>query len=354
MNGAGNLKMYLAGGVKYAAIMGMVVGGLALLAFILGNASLDVVASGEFRGTTIQVGTGKFFYLAYLLLPGSVLFSCYLLSTGQKWRALVPVFVSTALYWPLGGRGRALTSLLGGLLLVWYCKRERSGWKRMSVNPFSIVRVVVAAMLVVWLLYVGSLYRGNLGIRAFPESLSLSGLWGYVEGAAFKDIGQLHSLAAAVAIGPGVIGGDTFIGALTWPLNQVLPIPGRSAGVFIVETLAGFVDERKWGVHATLLGDAYLNFGLLGVVIVMLSFGGLFKVLYIKFRDGRIHIAIYVLAFLYGQQMLLGSIEVWPHALTVLAFTFPVMLLGRTVFSLVGTGNLARSSRKGNERFATK
>jgi hypothetical protein len=60
------------------------------------------------------------------------------------------------------------------------------------------------------------------------------------------------------------------------------------------------------------------------------------------------------LAFLYGQQMLLGSIEVWPHALTVLAFTFPVMLLGRTVFSLVGTGNLARSSRKGNERFATK
>jgi hypothetical protein len=330
------LKFHLADGTKYAALAGMSVGALALLAFILGNAGLGVIMSGEFRGTTIQVGTGKYFFLAYLLLAGSLVLSCYKLNTAHnKWISLLPVSVATALYWPLGGRGRALTSLLGGLLFLWYANRERTNWKKVSWKPITILRAVAGMVLVVWFMYAGSMYRGSGGgVRALAESLSLSGFRSYVASAAFTDLGQLHSLAGAVAIGPGVLAGETFLGALTWPLGKVLPIPGRSAGIYIVETLAGFHGDEKWGVHATLIGDAYLNFGLVGVCIVMLLFGSLLKMLYMNFRGGNLHITIYIAAFVHTQQILLGSIEVWPYALTVLGFTVAILLLGRTVFSI--------------------
>ena len=147
-------------------------------------------------------------------------------------------------------------------------------------------------------------------------------------------MGQLHSLAGAFAIGPGVLGGQTFIGALTWPLEKFLPIPGKSAGVFIVQTLVGFSDEGKWGVHASLIGDAYLNFGLAGVSIVMVVFGVLLKFVYVKFREGSLQSVVYVLALLYGLQIFLVSIEVWPQTLTVLTFTLLLMLLGKTIFQV--------------------
>ena len=74
------LKFSLPESVKYTSSAGMLVGGLALVAFVASNASLGVIMSGGFRGTTVQVGTGKYFFLAYLLIAGSVILSCCLLS----------------------------------------------------------------------------------------------------------------------------------------------------------------------------------------------------------------------------------------------------------------------------------
>jgi hypothetical protein len=327
------LNFHLAGGVKCAALASMVVGATALFMFVRANTSLDVVTSGEFRGTTIQVGTGKYFYLGYLLITGSVLLSGYLLTRGYKWISLVPVIVSAPLYWVLGGRVRATTALAASLFLLWYLSREQRGWERLALKPIHALLALVSILCVVWVLYVGALYRGGLGIDAFRESLSLSGLWGYVEGSIFTDLGHLHSLAGAFAIGPGVLAGQTFMGNLSWPLEKLLPIPGRSAGVFIIETLVGFPGER-WGVHASLIGDAYLNFGLGGMGIVMVLFGISLKLLYVKFREGILQSAVYILALLHGLQIFSVSIEVWPQTLTVMAFTLLVILLGRTVFQL--------------------
>jgi oligosaccharide repeat unit polymerase len=333
------LKFYLSFGIKYAAVAGMSVGFLALVTFVLANAGLGVLTSGEFRETTIHQGTGIFFSLAFLLIAGSLLLSCYLFVAGGRWTALAPVTVAMILYWPLGGRGRALTPLLGGLLFFWYFNRERAGWKKLSLKPTRVFQLLIAIVLMLWVLRVGQMYRGDFGARAFSESLSLSGLWSYVQGATFTDLGSLHSLAGAIAIGPGVLNGQTFFGNLTWPLKKFLPIPSRSAGVFIVEELKGFSDdEPRWGVHATLIGDAYLNFGLGGVAIVMMFFGSVLKILYIKFRGGALHVAIYAAAFLYSQQIFLASIEVWTNAVTVLAFTVVIILLGRTVFTIDPAG----------------
>ena len=130
---------------------------------------------------------------------------------------------------------------------------------------------------------------------------------------------------------------------MSWPLSKVFPIPSRSAGVFLVETLVGFIDDRVWALNSSLIGDAYLNFGLLGTIIVMMLYGAALKFLYLKFRRGALHIVIYVLATLYAMNMIWVSIEVWPQALTVLSYAFALIWLGKTVFNVRGTRVPARS-----------
>jgi oligosaccharide repeat unit polymerase len=329
------LNFSLGPGVKPAAFVGMLVGFAALSVFLVSNASLDVISSGAFRGTTIQSGTGKYFFVAYLLIAGSVLLSCYYLANGRTLLALLPVVSATLFYWILGGRNRAVVSLTAGLLLLWYLHRQKKGWPKITLtNPYIVIAPFVICS-VIWVSYVGALYRGEMGARVFSEGLSFQGLREYLAASIFTDLGQLHSLAGAIAIGPGVLGGQTFLGALTWPLNKLVFIPGRSAGVFIVETLVGFMTEDdKWAVNASLIGDAYLNLGLWGVPIVMALYGAVAKAIYLKFRQGRVQATVYVLALICGLQMSWASIEVWPQTLTLLVFTRGLIFAGETVFQV--------------------
>ena len=119
-----------------------------------------------------------------------------------------------------------MTPIAAGLILLWYSKREESSWRKLSFKPRYIVIAPIIVACLVWLSYVGLLYRGESGVSAFAEAMSLTGFWQHIQGSVFVDLGQLHSLAGAVAIGPGVLNGDTFYGSLSWPLSSVLPIPG--------------------------------------------------------------------------------------------------------------------------------
>src|SRR6266498_102155 len=333
--GPARLNFSLVPGVKLAAFLGMLVGFAALAFFLGSNASLDVISSGAFRETTIQTGTGKYFFMAYALIAGSVLLSCYYLANGRTMFALVPVGTATLFYWVLGGRNRAVVALAAGLLLLWYRHRQKNGWPKITLRYPHYVIAPLIIVAVLFVSYVGALYRGELGARAFSEGLTLRGLWDYLQVSIFTDLGQLHALAGALAIGPGVLGGQTFLGSLTWPLNKIIFIPGRSAGVYIVETLVGFVTpDDRWAVNASLIGDAYLNLGLRGVPVVMVLYGAIVKMLYLRFRQGRLHAAIYVLAFICSLQMSWASIEVWPQALTLLVFTWGLIFVGETFFNI--------------------
>ncbi len=326
------LRFALAPGARAAAAAGMLLGFAALAVFLVSNASLEVIGSGAFRETTIQQGTGKYFFMAYLLISGSVLLTCYYLPKVGAWHALLPAGLATLFYWVLGGRNRAMISIVGGLLLLWYLRRQQQRWPRITVNYPYVVIAPLILFAVLSVSYIGAMYRGALGARAFSDGLTLSGFWEYLQVSIFTDLGQLHSLAGAIAIGPGVLGGQTFIGALSWPLNKFIFIPGRSTGVYIVETLLGFATEDdKWAVNASLIGDAYVNFGLGGVAVVMLLYGIVIKTLYLQFRRGRLHAAVYVLALIYSLQMMWASFEVWPQALTVVGFTFGLIFLGETL-----------------------
>ncbi|MGE5215442.1 MAG: O-antigen polymerase [Chloroflexota bacterium] len=334
-----SLRFGLAPGVRPAAVAGMAVGFGALAVFLVSNASLDVITSGAFRETTIQEGTGKFFFLAYLLISGSVLLTCYYLPKISTWSAFLPVMAATVFYWVLGGRSRAMISLAGGLLLLWYLRRQQHGWAKITLNYPYILIAPLALIAVLWVSYLGAMYRGELGARVFSEALNFRELWQYMQVSIFTDLGQLHSLAGAIAIGPGVLGGQTFYGALSWPLNKLIFIPGRSAGVYIVETLVGFAtQDSKWAVNASLIGDAYLNFGLLGTAAVMVLYGAVVKTLYLQFRRGRLHAAVYVLALIYSLLMMWASFEVWPQALTVLVFASGLIFLSETLLRVRSDG----------------
>lgn len=323
------IKLQLIGDGRTAGIVGFAVGSLALLAFVLGNASIGVILTGGFRGSVIQEGTGKFFFLAYMLMAGSALLACDLLSKGRGWHSLAPGLLAGMFYWVLGGRARAMTPIAAGLLLIWYFRRDREAWRILKLKPRYLLLAPVGVFVGLWLSFVGLLYRGEAGANAFAQAMSLSRFWQHLQGSIFTDLGQMHALAGAIAIGPGVLDGQTFYGALSWPLNAVLPIPGRSAGIFIIDELAGFgKNQDKWGVNASLIGDAYLNFGLGGVVTATLLLGALLKILYQKFRSGGLHGAIYSVALLSALQAFWVSIEVWPQALSTLCFAVFLIWLG--------------------------
>jgi oligosaccharide repeat unit polymerase len=321
------LNFSFSAGISHAALFGMLVGGAALVVFIVKKASLAAIVTGAIRNATIQEGTGVYFRFIYMAIAGSILLSAYLLERNKRRIALIPVLACTLVLLTLGGRGRAITPLAAGLLLQWYRNRERNGWPVLHIKIKYIITGILVFLLATWLFHFVALYRGGHGLSAFGQSLSLQGIWEYLQYSIFVEFGHLHSLAGAVVIGPGVLGGQTFLGSLTFPLSKLLPIPGRSAGVYIVETLVGFSTEDRWGLHASLIGDAYLNFGVIGIMLIMPLFGMLMKLLYSKFRRGTLNAALYAFATVYGLNLFLKSIEAWPHMLVGLVFMLVITRL---------------------------
>ena len=326
--GFGRVDFSVGPGVPHAAIAAMAIGFAALMAFILKNASLGALLTGALRGVVVEEGTGIYFRLIYLLIGGSIVLTAYLLKREKSIVALLPVLFCMLALLGLGGRGRAITPVLAGVLLVWYRRREHRGWPPVSLRIGHLCVALPALVFLAWLFHFGALYRGGYGLSALPMSLSLQGIRDYIQYSIFAEFGQLHGLAGAVAIGPGVLEGRTFLGSLTFPLPKLMPIPGRSAGVFIIETLEGFHSDRKWGLHASLIGDAYLNFGLAGILLIMPLFGLLARLLYVKLRGGTLNAALYAFVAIYGVNLFLKSIESWPHLLTGLVFMLAILRFG--------------------------
>jgi hypothetical protein len=314
-------------GLPYAAMLGMLIGFTALILFIGSHVPVsEAVSTGEMRGTEIRVGTGKYFHLSLMLIASSVVFSAYLIERRYSWLITsLPAVVAAASFWVLGGRVRAFVPMACVALLLWYRRNELKVPVRTGF-ALSLILLPVFS-------YVGQLYRGGMGLEAFSEMFSVSSLVEYVNYAVWLDWGQLHSLAGAVAVGPGVLGGQTFT-ALLWPLTKFVDLPGKSAGVFIVQRLVGYDDERKWAFHATLIGDAYLNFGILGVFVVTATFGILLKKIYTAFKLEAISPVYYSLAVVYGLRIFFESIEEWSEGLEMIVYAYLLIRFGPILFNV--------------------
>lgn len=326
------LRFDFMAGTWFPALCGMLLGFLSLLLFVGGNVGITgAITGGEIRGAAIQEGTGKYFYFAFILSASSVLLCGYLLARKRmpRWIALSPVVATLLCYVILGGRARAMTPVVSALLLVWYAKQEEDG-RNLKFSRRIYLWVLVLGLYSIWFAHFVDLYRGGLGLAAFSQSLSASGLGAYLLQMIFWDLGHLHGLAGAIAVGGGVLKGVTFIGSLSWPFTEVLKLPGKSTGIFIVQTLLNSPNVT-WGLLPSLIGDAYVNFGILGMAIVSVLFGYLLKKLYAMFRRGSLHSVIYVLAVVYSLRIFFESIDKWGEALTVLSFAFLVIKLGETL-----------------------
>jgi hypothetical protein len=320
-------RFRLAPHVVTPAVLASGIGFFALVWFVRVNVPVtEAVVQGSFRGTVVQQGTGVFFYLSLILISSSVLLSGWLLWT--KRGALIvlsPVILTGIFYLVLGGRARAMVAPIAGGVLLWYrvfARRERQ-W---HLSTGRLLKIGAAALLVLWIAYAGSLYR-TVGIRGFGQALSFDRFATSYSFVALNDLGQLHALAVLTRLEPGVLEGKTFI-SLLWPLSDLLDLGGRSAGVFTVEQTIGFYDER-WGFHSSLIGDAYLNFGVAGLVAIMLMAGAALKAIYIRFLQGRMHAVVYSLALIYSMRIVFESIDKWGEALLVVGVAAVLVWFGR-------------------------
>lgn len=316
--------------VAIISLFGMMLGVISLMLFISSNSSLSqAIISGSFRGTDIQGGTGIFFHLGLILISSSVILTAYLLRNRNVSYlvALLPVIFAMACYFVLGGRTRAVTPVVAGLVIAWY-ERERATFTlKNSLALFFFFMLLV-------MFYSGMvLYRARLGLEGFFQGISISVLMEYISTAIWVEVGQLHTLAGALLVGPGVLGGATFT-KLFWPVSEFLDIPGNSTGIFLAETLVGFHNDKRWGLHATLIGDAYVNFGAIGLFIVTALFGVILKWIYIGYREKRINSAIYALFFIYSVRIFYESIEKYSELLTVMTYAIGLFVLTNLMKSI--------------------
>jgi oligosaccharide repeat unit polymerase len=293
------------------------VGLLSLAVFVMANASLaEVATTGEFRSLEVRTGTGFLFYLSLFAISGSALLASAISARrGRALRLFFPAVVVATAYLLLGGRARAATPLIAAFVVFWYTPRLRMGNRRPHRIRFAVAVALIGGC-ALWFLILGELYRGGEGLRAISET-SRPHVWmDYLTESAVVDVGQLHALAAAARVPPGSLSGQTFVGALTWPLSELLHLPSESAGLFIVRETLGD-PHPTWGVLAALPGDAYVNFGLLAVPIICLVAGLAVHLLYRGFRLGKVNLPLFALATTYSFRIMFESIEKWPEALVV-------------------------------------
>lgn len=296
-----------------APIAGAGIGLIGIVLFFLTNAPASEVVSGGFRRVEVQEGTGMYFYLSLLLIPSSVMLTEALLRRGSGWTVgLAPVVIAGAAYFTLGGRARAVTPILAGLLVLWYHRRPR-------INPARMLPVgILCLFLLLWLGFFGDLYRGGGGLQAIDSAIRLEGFSEYVKGASLTDVGQLHGIAGSLRVGPAVLDGQTFVSALAWPVSALLGLPGRNVGVMVVEETMGLTNPG-WGFHPSVIGEAFINFGPAGVVLVGIAFGLIGSVLYRKLQRGRLPLFVYGIAAIYLIRIFFESIQKWSEALVVLS-----------------------------------
>jgi oligosaccharide repeat unit polymerase len=286
-----------------------VIGAAALFLFIGSNASSDVLASGDFRSTQITAGTGKYFFLSFVLISGSVVLTSLLLERRRLpvVFAFLPVVIALAFFFVTGGRTRSLTPVMAGVIAFFYVRLDR------KLNLKTIVGAALLFTCILAFYYLGYVFRGGAGVSILTSGTAGSdrSFGDYVVGFFAAELGQLSSIAGAIHVGGGVIGGKSFT-SLLFPLDKLLDLPGRSCGVFLVQKLQD-LPPGSGAVHSTLIGDGYLNFGFTGMIVVMFIAGLAMQLFYRLFRLGGIHVSVLAVATVYAVRVFGEEINKWPE-----------------------------------------
>ena len=137
--------------------------------------------------------------------------------------------------------------------------------------------------------------------------------------ATYTEIGQLHSLAGIAKLGGANIPFESSsFTVLLYPFNRVFSIADTNGGVYILRGLTGWDD---WGFHATLIGDSFANFGIIGIIIVNIIFGYLLHSIYVKrFSKNIFSTLFYIITFIYMLRIYNESIQKYQEWFTVIFY----------------------------------
>ena len=240
-----------------------------IVAFLVINiGSLEAAAvEGEMRGTIVNKGTGVLWYTGLAVIPASISYLyCQFRRTGRiKFAYMMPAVLAFLALAMLGGRVRALMPLAAMAILFFRLK----GYDRPSTRGL----VVVAVALVMLLIYlpIGATYRA--GGLSGVASLSPGDFLKYAQWSIAGELGQLHGPYIPLAFGEGSFGGRTYLG-LAWPIPDLLGMELGNTGVEVRDLAVGASTySKKWAFHATMIGDAVLNFGRWSIPPIFLTFG---------------------------------------------------------------------------------
>ena len=320
-----------------AASIGMATGVLFILIYVERNTASFVAAagSGEFRNLAIETGaieegSGYFFWAGMIAISASSILTALLLRSGRGiLTSLLPAIIVAATFWVLGGRFRALAPLIGAVLIILYHMGISA--KGTRVMLISIVGVIIVLP---YLLLAGTLYRNGLGISAFRAAANIERLADYTSVAFVQETGQVYALAGAVRIGPGELEGKAFT-ALLWPISDFISLPGKNTGKFIIEELTG----RDFGIHPSIIGDIYLNYGLVHTPIIQIIIGFICRAFYINFRSNLLPLSIYCITAVNIVRVYFESVDKYKEVLVIFAFCIFIYKLAHYVLGAASATN---------------
>ncbi len=311
--------------VSLVALAMFGVGLTALVLFLIINVgSLGAAAiDGNMRSTEVTLGTGYLWYVGLAVIPSSVVFaySQYQQTGRLSWVMWVPAIVAFFALTLLGGRVRALIPLTGiGFLFLRIKHLDRPSLKG--------IMVIMAGVLVLFLyLPIGEAYRTGgidavlqLGFERFTEYM----LWS-IPG----EMGQLHGPYLAIAHGEGYLEGQTYR-VLLWPLSDFFNWGSKNTGVLIRDFAVGEgTYQKSWGFHASLIGDAILNFGRWFIPIKFAIFGCVMGWIQSNRRRGVLIIPISILSTLGLVRSFSESTDKIPEIYVYIGMVYAILLCTR-------------------------
>jgi oligosaccharide repeat unit polymerase len=281
--------------------------------FILNGAGIEDLVSGGFRGRNITGGTGFLFYFSFVAIPSGLILIYEFLRQNRLVSALLVALVFFAVFAVLGGRVRAFILLASFILM--YVLSIKLVLKNVHKIAFLFLFCFISLQIFVAL----SSYRSGVG--ADDISYSIASLY-----ASFiSEIGQIHSLAASAQFA-GALSDDGAWTNLFWPLNSMLGSGARSGGVFVVESLLDdFSSGRKWGFHSTMIGDAFLGFGSIGVVVFSFIFGGVLGASIRWYKRGLVQYSFLILLFIELIRVIFETMDKLPEVYVTMVFYYIVV-----------------------------
>jgi hypothetical protein len=251
-----------------------------------------------------------------------------------------------------GGRAAMLTgTLLPAVLLVHYLRRPLRlaavlGLVLVGLLMFIVVRVVTR----------DAVYQGaeGKGTVALIQDAVLNVPKTTVGGQDAIPYDSLMVLVEADARGAPLQWGSTYLPIFTYPIPRAV-WPGKPLGGgnvwFTQKYFPTFYGTEKIETSISLIGESLVNFGIVGVALVMLAFGFGLSWMYARFvtRSGIIGAVAYAVSLGYAITLMRGDAF---HSVTSLALT--LLLLGITAALCTGSTRPAAvmRSRSGSATIA--